>query len=283
MPEVAQQAEHEVQQVGDLLGCLLRGDVGVRVVLREAAHPGETVDDAGLLVAVDVTELEQAQRQVPVGALARAVDQVVHRAVHRLEAVLLTVDVERREHPLAVVGQVARGVEQPLLGDVRGADVLEPLLDVPPADVVLHLALDDAALGVEDRQARADLVGEAVQVQLTTELAVVAALGLLDAVEVVVERLLGLPRGAVDALKLLVLLVAAPVRRRGPHQLEGRDPLGRRQVRASAEVLPGHLAVAVEVVVDGQLRRRRPPRRAPSGISSVEPVEAPLSPISSIL
>ena len=105
-------------------------------------------------------------------------------------------------------------MEEPLLGDVRRADVLEALLDVPLADVVLHLPLDHAALGVEDRQAGADLVGEAEQVEVAAELAVVAALGLLDPVQVLLERLLGLPGGAVDALELLVLLVAAPVRRR---------------------------------------------------------------------
>ena len=145
------------------------------------------------------------------------------------------------------------GVEQPLLGDVRGADVLEALLDVPAADVVLHLPLDHPALGVEDHQAGADLVGEGVEVELAAELAVVAALGLLDAVQVRLELLLGLPGGAVDALELLVLLVAAPVRRGGAHQLERRDPLGGGQVRAAAEVLPRQLALAVEVVVDGQL------------------------------
>ena len=67
------------------------------------------------------------------------------------------------------------------------------------------------------------------------------------------ERLLGLPRGAVDALELLVLLVAAPVRRGGAHQLERRDPLGGRQVRAAAQVAPRDVAVATDVVVDGEL------------------------------
>ncbi len=81
----------------------------------------------------------------------------------------------------------------------------------------------------------------------------VAPLGLLDAVQVLLERLLGLPGGAVDALELLVLLVAAPVRRGRAHQLERRDALGGRQVRAAAEVLPRQRAVALEVVVDGQL------------------------------
>ena len=94
------------------------------------------------------------------------------------------------------------------------ADVLEALLDVPLADVVLHHPLDHPALGVEDGQAGADLVGEAEQVELAAQLAMVALLGLLEPVEVGVERFLGLPGGAVDPLELLVLLVAAPVRRR---------------------------------------------------------------------
>ena len=83
--EVAEQAEAEVQQVLDLVGRLLGRDVGVRVVHLEPAHPGQAVHDAGLLVAVHVPELEQPQRQLAVGPAARAVDQVVHRAVHRLE------------------------------------------------------------------------------------------------------------------------------------------------------------------------------------------------------
>ena len=70
-----------------------------------------------------------------------------------LEVVVAALHVHRREHRVRVVRQVPGGVEQPLLGDVRGADVLEALLDVPPADVVLHLPLDHPALGVEDGQA----------------------------------------------------------------------------------------------------------------------------------
>ena len=144
-------------------------------------------------------------------------------------------------------------MEETLLGDVGRADVEEALLDVPLADVVLHHPLDHAALGMEDREAGAELVGEGEEVEVAAELAVVATLGLLDPVQVRVERLLGLPRGAVEPLELLVLLVATPVRRRRPHQLERRDPLGGRQVRAAAQVAPGDLAVAAHVVVDGQL------------------------------
>src|SRR5262249_19188080 len=134
-----------------------------------------------------------------------------------------------------------------------GADVLEPLLDVPLPDVVLHHPADHTALGVEDDQARAELLGEGVEVELAAELAMVALLGLLQLVEVRRQRVLALPPGAVDALELLVLLVPAPVRRGGAHQLERRDALGGGQVRTAAEVLPRQLAVATQVVVDRQL------------------------------
>ena len=93
-----------------------------------------------------------------------------------------------------------------------------------------------AALRVEHREARADLLGEREQVELDAELAVVARLGLLEAVQVLVERLLRLPRGAVDALEHRALLVAAPVRARDLRELERAEPLGRRHVRAAAQV-----------------------------------------------
>src|SRR2546430_13607409 len=50
------------------------------------------------------------------------------------------------------------------------------------------------------------LLGEGEEVQLGAELAVVAALGLGDALEVGVLRLGGFPRSAVDPLQLRVLL-----------------------------------------------------------------------------
>ena len=270
--EVAQQAEHEVQQVLHLRLGSLDGDVRVRVVLGHAAHPGEAVHDTGLLEAVHRPELEQPQRQVAVRAAAGPVDEVVHRAVHRLEAVLRPFEVDGREHALGEVRQVARGVEQPVLGDVRGADVVEPLLDVPPADVVLHLPLDDAALGVVDRQPRAQLVGEGVEVQLGAELAVVALLGLGQPLEVGLEVVLGRPGGAVDPLQLRVLLGAAPVGGGTASQLEGvADQLGGRQVRAAAEVLPRQLAVAAVVVVDGQLAAADFSVRPVGGVPGVRP------------
>ena len=105
---------------------------------------------------------------------------------------------------------------------------------------------------MEDREAGAELVGEAEQVELLAEPAVVAPLRLLDPVQVGLEALLRRPGGAVDALQLLVLLVTAPVGGGAAHQPERRDALGGGQVRAAAEVLPGQRPVALEVVVDRQ-------------------------------
>ena len=212
--------------------------------MRQAAHPGQAVHHAGLLVAVHGAELEEPQRKFAIRPPARPEDQAVHRAVHRLEVVVLArlahravlvelgVDVHRREHAVGVPVQVARGVEQLRLGDVRGVDELVAGLDVLAPRVVLQLAADDAALGVENRQTGTDFVGEAEQVQFHAELAVVAPLRLLDQLEVPVQRLLRLPRGAVDALQAGVVLVAAPVRGRAAGQLERRDVLGGRDVRA---------------------------------------------------
>jgi hypothetical protein len=149
---------------------------------------------------------------------------------------------------------VAGHLEQLSLGDVRGVDELVARLLVAAPAVVLQLLADHAALGVEDGQPRADLVREREQIELRAEPAVVAPLGFGDPVQVRVESLLALPRGAVHALELRVLLAAPPVRGGGAHQLEGRDEPGGGDVRTTAEVAPHHVpGVRVQVVVRGEL------------------------------
>ena len=156
--------------------------------------------------------------------------------------------------PSGVPLQVPGGDEQVFLGQVRGVDEVVTRLLVAAARVVLHHPADDAALGVEDGQAAADLGREREQVELRAELAVVALLGFGEHPDVLVLGVPGLPGGAVDALQLRVLLAAPPVGAAGAHQLERRDGPGDRQVRAAAQVLPAQLAAArIQVVVDGQL------------------------------
>ncbi len=174
----------------------------------------------------------------------------------------LRVQMHRRVHPVGVPVEVPRGLEERLLGDVWRVDELIAGLFVATPRVVLHDPTNGAALGVEDRQPGADLVGEGEEVELGAETSMVAALGLLQEAQVRSELLLRRPCGPVDALQLGVLLAAPPVGRRRPHQLEGRDQPGRRQVGSSTEVLPLALpALGIDVLVDGQLRHRQPPSR----------------------
>src|SRR5207302_1068388 len=74
--------------------------------------------------------------------------------------------------------------------------------------------------------------------------AVVARPRLLEALEMLVEVLLGQERRAVDPRELLAVGVAAPVRAGERLQLERLDALGRRRVRAPAQV--GEACVGIE-------------------------------------
>ena len=130
--EVLQQAEHEGKQALKLVLHLLAGAVDVGIILSQAAHAGQAMHFTGLLITVHGAEFEQAQRQLTVGTLAGLEDQVVHRAVHRLQVVieallddvavlvLLLVQTHRRIHAVLVPLQVAGGLVQAALGDVRG-------------------------------------------------------------------------------------------------------------------------------------------------------------------
>ncbi len=82
------------------------------------------------------------------------------------------------------------------------------------------------------------------EVELLAEDAVVAGLDLFELLEVGVEIFGVEEGGAVDALELLIVLVAEPVGAGDGRDLEGLDAAGGGDVRAAAEV--GEVAVAVE-------------------------------------
>src|SRR5699024_11003778 len=91
------------------------------------------------------------------------------------------------------------------------------------------------------------------QVEFGTDPAVVAAFGLGDAVLVGLEIVLARPGGAVGALQARIGLAAAPVGRRRPSDGEAvADEFGVRRVGSAAQVLPHDLALAVDVLVDGE-------------------------------
>ena len=212
------------------------GAEDVAVVLGEAADAQQSVQRAGPLVAVHRAQLEQPQRQLAVAALARPEDQAVHRAVHRLHVVRAVVHLHRRVHAVGVPGEVADCLEQLAVGEVRREHELVAAVLVALPAVVLDQLAHDGALGVPDGEPAAELVREAEQVELGGELAVVALLGLGELVEVGLQRRVGLPRRAVDALQHRALLVAPPVGAGDLLQLEVAEAAGRRHVRALAQV-----------------------------------------------
>ena len=82
----------------------------------------------------------------------------------------------------------------------------------------------------------------------------VAALRFFDELQVLVERLLRLPCGAVDALQAGVVLVAPPVRGGASGQFERRDVLGGGDVRSAAQIAPNPFPGArIQVVVRREL------------------------------
>src|SRR6266566_5614555 len=87
------------------------------------------------------------------------------------------------------------------------------------------------------------------QVELAAQATVVAAFGLLELEEILVELLLARPRGAVDPLQLRIVRVAAPIGAGDAHQLEGlAEPAGRRQMRPRAQIDETALAIDADLL-----------------------------------
>ena len=127
---------------------------------------------------------------------------------------------------------------------MRREDEVVPAPHALLAHPVFHGLADEAALGVPEDEPRARDLLNAEEVELTTQDAVVARLDLLQPLEVRVEVLRVEERRPVDALQLLVLLVAQPVGARDGGDPEGLDAARGGKMRAAAEV--GEAAVLVE-------------------------------------
>ena len=238
----------EVEHAQDLVLELVGAAEDVRVVLGEAPHAHEAVQDARALEAVDRPQLRPAIRQVAVAAQPRLVDRQVERAVHRLQLVLDVLDLDRRVHVRLVVLGVPARLPQVEPRDVRRVHEVVAAREVLVAPVVLDLLADEAALRVPQHEPGPRLVLDREQVELAAELAVVAALRLLDPEEVLVELLLREEGVPVDALHRRVALLALPVGGGGLGlQLEGLDVLRRGEVRPEAEVRE----LAHRVALDG--------------------------------
>ena len=153
---------------------------------------------------------------------------------------------------------MARGLVQMDVADDRRVDRLIAAADQLAVEEVLQFAADDRPLGQPEDQARADRRVDHEQFELLAQHAVVAALGLFDLLQVVVQVLLAEEGGAVEPLQLLARGVALPIGPGHREQLEGPDRAGRGHVRPAAEI--DELALPIER--DGRPRRPAPLRGA---------------------
>ncbi len=164
---------------------------------------------------------------------------------------------------------------QRLIQDLRAAHFLVAVITIDGAHVLFDFLPHRPTLGVPEDQARR-FVLHVEQVVLLAQAAMVALLGLFQHVQVGVEVFLLGPGGAVDALQLLVAVVATPVGAGHLHQLEDLQLGCRRHVRAAAEVNEIALSVQRDLLIgrNGANQfglvflaqtpgRTRPHRRAP--------------------
>ena len=186
----------------------------MRVVLREPAHAHQSVQRAGRLVTVAGAELGQTQRQLAIGLHPLLEDLHMAGAVHRLdrERQVLVLDLGD-EHVLAVVLPMARHLPELAVDQERRLDLLIAGASDPAADIVFQRAIERIALRVPEHLADG-LFLHVEEVHLAADLAVVALLRLLDALEIGLELLLVAPGGAVDALQLRIARRRANRRRR---------------------------------------------------------------------
>ena len=181
------------------------------------------------------TIFRESQRQITVAARARAIDHGALGAVHRLEAELFTLGLDD-EHVLAIEIPVARLLPEVLADDDRRRDLLI-------AAAILHLthrtferAPESLPLRVPEGTPGRDVV-EREEVECYAELAMVALAGLITAPQVLVDLLLRLPRGAIDALQHRSIVLPAPICSRNREQLERTDLSRALHMRSSTEVL----------------------------------------------
>src|SRR5438045_7825821 len=112
------------------------------------------------------------------------------RAVHWLELVVGFFDFHRPEHAVLVKAGVAAGLPQIAAHDVRRIDQIVAAFEKFLAQPVLDDFSNEATFRMPENQAWTGFLLDAEEIQLNTELAMVAALGFFEAMQVFVQLFL---------------------------------------------------------------------------------------------
>ena len=100
--EITQKVYAEVEDGIDLLRHLILTTEEMRVVLREPANSGQARQGAAALEPVDRSPLRESFRKISIRFRNRIIDLTVKRTVHRLEVVLLALNLDWSEHPILI-------------------------------------------------------------------------------------------------------------------------------------------------------------------------------------
>ena len=233
--EKIHQISGKVHHSDDLVLQLIQGADDMCVILGELADAQESVQRAGLFVAVDNPQLKQAHGQVTVAVQRFAVHQHVPHAVHGLDAMHVSLDLGE-VHVLAVMVVVPGTLPELTAQDLRSPNQLIAALKMFPHQEILEDRTQHHAFGQPERHARGDIFVEGEQPEFLAQTAMVAALRFLDGGEMRLERLLVGKGRAVDAGEHGVLFVAAPIGSGHGKQLEGLHGSRGRKMRSAAEV-----------------------------------------------
>ena len=253
-PERAQDQQHQVHRLDDLVGQLFRGAEDMRIVLGKAAHPHQTVQHPGALEAVDRAQLGIADRQIAVAAQIIFIDRQVEGAVHRFELIFHLLQIHRSEHVLAIKPGMAAGFPQVQLCRVGRVDDLVIVFIMLFQPKIFHHPANPGPFGMPQDQAVADRFLDGKKIEFLAQFTVVPFLGLFQAIDVLLQHLLLRVAGGVDALQHLVALIPAPVSAGQGEQLEiFAQAAGGRHVRPPAEIGKFALSIGGDGLFIGQI------------------------------
>ena len=144
---------------------------------------------------------------------------------------------------------VSGGHIEVLTTDMRGDDLLVTVTFLDLLEEILETQTQGRAFRQPDRQTFTDHIAEHKQLQILTDLTVVAFLGLLQQRQVLIQHRAFRERDGVDTRHHRSLLIAAPVSRRTTQHLHRFDVTGAEQVRALTEVRELTLGIGRDLAV----------------------------------
>ena len=185
--EILHHRESEIHAVFHFLFDLRRHAENVRVILSKSANAQQAMQHARTLVAIHRAQFRKPHRQIAITAHLRFVNQNVARTIHGLQLVIGFFDFDGPEHVVFIKIGVPAGVPQIAQHNVRSENQIVTALQLFIAQPVFNNFANQAALGMPENQAGPRLFLNAEEIELGAQLAMIAALGFFQAMQIFVE------------------------------------------------------------------------------------------------